>query len=142
MKKKDLALGIMTAALTIGLVACDFREGVDHQFGVRAESAFIEIDDDTMELETSDGDDIANFDMLAIDAESKPEKAFVGHMEEMLELQGKVVDGDRDALKAYLAARNAAIQSVGLEGYHSVPIFEFIEEDDEYEYESEDEWDN
>jgi len=115
--------------LMVGLVGCDFAKGVDHDFGVDAELIFIEIDDDTMEMELSDEDDLANFNLLSYEAESKREIAFISEMEKMVELQEKVIDGDSEALEEYLKARESALKAIGmgddLEGWHSAPAFEF-----------------
>jgi hypothetical protein len=128
--KKKLATAVLGMGLVIGLVGCDFADGIDHDFGLKAESIFLEIDDDTMEMERSDGDDVANFDLLTVEAETKREVAFVEALEGMLKLQSKVVEGDRDSLKEYLKARNAAIKALGLtkSGYHMAPEFQFTEE--------------
>lgn len=128
--KKKFMLGAMGLALSLGLVACDFADGVDHEFGVKAEQIFAEIDDDTMEMELSDRDDVANFDLLTVEADSEREVSFVEGMEGMLKLQDKVINGDREALKEYIKARKAAFNALGLEvdGYHTAPDFQFIEE--------------
>lgn len=132
---KKLYVGSMVALLMASLVACDFAEGVDHEFGLKGEAIFIEIDEDTMEKELSDGDDVGNFDLLTVEAKSKREVAFVNAMEGMLKLQDKVVAGEREALKEYLKARNSAIESLGMTSDqntisdHVAPQFLFTEED-------------
>jgi hypothetical protein len=129
---RTVLLGAIGLLLTICLVGCDFVKGVDHDFGVEAEAVFIEIDDDTMEMELSDTDDVGEFNLLSYEAESEREMAFINEMEKMLNLQEKVVDGDIEALKEYLTARESALEAIGLgddyEGWHSVPAFEFTKD--------------
>jgi hypothetical protein len=129
---KKLPLSLVLAGVVFGLVACDFADGVSHEFGVKAETIFEEIDDDTMTKELSDADDVGNFDLLGVEADSEREVAFVNGLEGMLKLQDKVVAGDREALKEYLKARKSALNALGLgenDEYHSVPQFQFYEEE-------------
>jgi hypothetical protein len=127
---KKWFLGIIMSMVVLSLVACGFAEGVDSQFGNKAVDIFEEIDDDTMTMELSDQDDVANFDLLGVEADHKREVGFVNGMEGMLKLQSKVVEGDREALKEYLTARKSALKSLGVsdDGY-TVPEFSFYEED-------------
>jgi hypothetical protein len=132
---KKFLFGLMVSLIALSLAACaaEYAEGVDSQFGSKAISSFEEIDDDTMEVgfkELSDADDIGNFDLLSVEADHERELAFVDHMEQMIALQGKVQDGDKEALKAYLKERKAALNALGIkdDGY-TVPQFGFYEED-------------
>jgi hypothetical protein len=132
---KKFLLGLMMSLVALSLIACEgpYAEGVDSQFGSKAVASFEEIDDDTMEVgdkELSDADDLGNFDLLSVEADHERETAFVGHMEKMIALQGKVQQGDKAALKEYLKERKAALNALGIEddGY-TVPQFGFYEED-------------
>jgi hypothetical protein len=132
---KRFLLGLMMSLVVLSLIACgqQYAEGVDSQFGSKAVASFEEIDDDTMEVgdkELSDADDLGNFDMLSVEADHDREEAFVGHMEKMIALQGKVQNGDKTALKDYLRERKAALNALGIkdDGY-TVPQFSFYEED-------------
>jgi hypothetical protein len=130
MKKKLMSI-LVALGLVVFLTGC-YADGVDTQFGDKAVSIFTEIDDDTMEAgpELSDSDDVANFDLLAVEADTEQEVKVVNGMEGMLKLQDKVKSGDRNALKEYLLARKSALNALGVsdDGF-TVPEFQFYEED-------------
>ncbi len=135
--KKFLLVGALASAFLVG---CEYAEEVDNNFGNKAVGIFKEIDDDTMTNELSDRDDIANFDLLTVEANSEPELDAVKAMDKMLKLQEQVVKGDRLALQNYLRERNNFFDAMGLEERshqieHDIPEFEFYE-DDEPEYET------
>jgi hypothetical protein len=128
-----LVLGLSVLALT----ACaEIPEGVDQKFHTKAQEVFIEVDDDTMELdwEGTDADDQANVNMVSAMADSEREIAFSKALDEMVALQPKVIDGDKDALKKYFQARQEAMRAMNfvddgsMEGF-SVPAFAFGEEE-------------
>lgn len=127
---KKLVIGFV---LMFALVGCEYAEGIESDFGMKADDIFVEIDDDTMTNELSDRDDVANFDLLTIEADSKREVAAVKSIEGMLKLQDKVVDGDREALKEYLKAREGFISAMypeeGHEYDHGIEQFQFYEEE-------------
>jgi len=133
MKKLMTTLSLMLFGVV--LVGCEFSEGIDDEFGNKAVNIFIEIDDDTMTQELSDADDVANFDLLTVEADTEREVNAVEAIEGMLKLQDKVVKGDREALKEYMRARNGFIvatlgdTSEGHRYEHDIPDFQFYEED-------------
>jgi hypothetical protein len=128
---KKLVAGIMGIGLVVGLVGCsNYSDGVDTSFGDKAVAIFAEIDDDTMTMELSDGDDIQNFDLLGVEADSEREVKFVNGLEGMVKLQDKVVSGDRSALKEYLLARKSALNALGVkDNGMTVAEFTFYEEE-------------
>src|SRR5690554_1380097 len=125
--KKKLLTGALALSIATGLVACDFAEGVDHDFGSNAFQIFTEIDEDTMEYEVSDRDDLDNLYLLNVEAESEREKEVVKGIKELTNLQANVVTGDATALHKYLDVREDVIEAAGFEGWHSVPKFQFTE---------------
>jgi hypothetical protein len=133
MKKLMTTLSLMLFGVV--LVGCEFADGVDDDFGNKAVSIFVEIDDDTMTMEMSDADDVSNFDLLTVEADTKREVNAVKALEGMLKLQDKVIKRDREALKEYMTARQAFLKAV-LDNTeqqhryeHDIPDFEFYEED-------------
>lgn len=131
--KKGL-LAILLAGVMTTMVACaEIPDGVDQKFHNRASSVFTEIDDDTMELENSDRDDIANFQLLQTTANTKREKDFVKGIEGMIKLQQKVITQDGNALAEYMQARDLAMDAMNLSdegGMDSFQVnpFEFTED--------------
>lgn len=130
-------MGLVLAGAVFTLTACaEVPEGVDQDFHTHAMEVFVEVDDDTMELdlEGTDADDQANVNMVVATAMSDREMDFAEALENMVALQPKVVDGDKDALKNYLAERTKAMRALNLsdrgEGdKFSVPAFQFGEEE-------------
>lgn len=131
--KKGL-LAILLAGVMTTMVACaEIPDGVDQKFHNRASSVFTEIDDDTMELENSDRDDVANFQLLQTTANTKREKDFVKGIEGMIKLQQKVITQDGNALAEYMQARDLAMDAMNLSdegGMDSFQVnpFEFTED--------------
>jgi hypothetical protein len=141
MKKLVGLFLLVTAVLT--LTACaKIPEGVDQKFHNKATSIFTELDDDTMEMELSDGDDLANYQLIAATATSEREVAFAESLGAMLKLQDKVIGNvaagiapDGKSLQEYMKARHAAMEAmnfgdVGDMDDFEVPTFEFTEETD------------
>jgi hypothetical protein len=130
--KKFINMFVVFGLAMVILAGCGYADGVDKQFGDKAVAIFTEIDDDTMEQgpELSDGDDVANFDLLGVEADTEQEVKVVNGIEGMLKLQDKVKAGDRAALKEYMLARKSAINALGIkdDGY-IVPQFAFYEEE-------------
>ncbi|MFX3623211.1 MAG: hypothetical protein ACE3JP_03970 [Ectobacillus sp.] len=125
---KKLVAGILGVSLV--LAGCGYADGVDTQFGDKAVSIFAEIDDDTMALELSDRNDISNFELLGVEADTKQEVKFMNGLEGMVKLQDKVVNGDREALKEYMFARKSALNALGVKDNGAVvPQFSFYEEE-------------
>ncbi|MDS7057091.1 hypothetical protein NXG04_07315 [Klebsiella pneumoniae] len=113
--KKGL-LSLMLVGVMTTMVACaEVPQGVDQKFHDRAYAIFQEIDEDTMELENSDRDDVANFQLLQTTANTKREQDFVKGMEGMLKLQEKVINQDGNALAEYMRARDLAMDSMNLD---------------------------
>lgn len=135
MKKMLMAMVVGLAMLT--LTACaEIPEGVDQNFHTKAHEIFMEVDDDTMELdwEGTDRDDQANINMVVATAMSERELAFAVALENMVALQSKVVNGDKEALKQYLIERTKAMRAMNLGDNNSteqfsVPAFQFGEEE-------------
>jgi len=131
--KKGL-LALLLAGVMTTMVACaEIPDGVDQKFHNRASAVFTEIDDDTMELENSDRDDVANFQLLQTTANTKREKDFVKGIEGMIKLQEKVINQDGNALAEYMKARDLAMDSMNLSdegGMDSFQVnpFEFTED--------------
>lgn len=113
--KKGL-LALLLAGVMTTMVACaEVPQGVDDKFHTKAYEMFAEIDDDTMEMELSDRDDIANFQILQATANNDLERAFVKGMEDMIKLQERVVKQDGTALTEYMKARELAMESMNLD---------------------------
>jgi hypothetical protein len=129
-----LVLGLSVLALT----ACaEVPEGVDQNFHTQAMEIFIEIDDDTMEMdyEGADADDIAKVNTISALANNERETQFSESLDKMVELQPAVIKGDRDALKEYLMARENAMYLMNFGDTNNseqfyVPAFKFGEEQD------------
>lgn len=131
---KKLLLAGVAGLVIVALAGCKFADGVDREFGDKAVAIFVEIDDDTMAGELSDKDDIANFDLLTVEASTEREVNAVQAVEGIVKLQDKVINGDREALKEYLKARQGFLNALGIasedeRSYHGVPDFAFYEEE-------------
>ncbi|UGO51033.1 hypothetical protein PQE70_gp180 [Bacillus phage vB_BanS_Nate] len=126
--KKGL-LGLVLAGVMVTMVGCaEIPQGVDQKFHDKAFTMFKEIDEDTMELELSDRDDVANFQVLQATANNDLEKAFVKGMDDMLKLQERVVNQDGNALAEYMKARELAMESMNLDDdgdSESFPVDQF-----------------
>lgn len=126
MKKMILGLGLGIAVL--GLTACaEIPDNVDERFHAKAWQIFMEIDDDTMEMEYSDIDDVSNIELLGVSAESKREKDFILHLTEMAKQQVKIVEEDKTALKKYMTAREKAMKTMNLGDNNETDEFEVYE---------------
>ena len=136
-------LGLFILFITLTLTACaGIPDGVDQKFHDKAFDIFVEVDDDTMEMEKSDGDDVANYQLISTMANSQRELAFIESFGAMLKLQDKVIGNvaagvapDSAALAEYMKAREAAMEAmnfgdVGDLDDFEVPPFEFTEEVD------------
>jgi hypothetical protein len=129
-----LVLGVSVLALT----ACaELPDGVDQNFHNQAFEIFVEIDDDTMEMdwEGADADDIAKVNTINAIASNEREIQFSESLDKMVELQSAVIDGDRDALREYLKARENAMYlmnfgETGSMDEFTVPTFQFGQEMD------------
>lgn len=122
--KKGL-LGIMLAGVMMTMVACaEIPDGVDEKFHNRASTIFVEVDEDTMELENSDRDDVANFQLLQSTANTKREQDFVKGIEGMLKLQEKVINQDGNALAEYLKARDLAMDAMNMDDEGDMDSFQ------------------
>jgi hypothetical protein len=134
---KKLLMAMLMAVTVLTLTACaEIPDGVNQEFHSHAMEIFIEVDDDTMELdwEGTDADDQANVNMVVATAMSEREMDFANALENMVALQPKVVDGDKEALKQYLAERTKAMRALNLGDRgetekFSVPSFQFGEEE-------------
>jgi hypothetical protein len=134
---KKLLMGLVLAGAVFTLTACaEIPDGVDPSFHSQAMEIFVEVDDDTMELdwEGTDADDQANVNMVVATAMSEREMDFANALENMVALQPKVVDGDQNALRDYLAERTKAMRALNLGDNgemekFSVPAFQFGEEE-------------
>ncbi|AZU98893.1 hypothetical protein pW2_55 [Bacillus phage pW2] len=126
--KKGL-LAILLAGVMTTMVACaEVPQGVDEKFHSKAYEMFMEIDEDTMEMELSDRDDVANFQVLQATANNDLERAFVKGMEDMLKLQERVVTQDGSAMTEYMKARELAMESMNFDddgGGDSFPVDQF-----------------
>jgi hypothetical protein len=133
--KKFINMFVVFGLAMVLLAGCGYADGIDKQFGDKAVNIFAEIDDDTMEssgpvVELSDADDVANFDLLGVEADTKQEVKVVNGIEGMLKLQDKVKQGDRAALKEYLLARKSALNALGVDDNGmTVSQFAFYEEE-------------
>jgi hypothetical protein len=134
---KKLMLAMLLGVVLVSLTACaELPDGVDQQFHTKAVEVFIEVDDDTMELdwEGTDADDQANVDLVSANADSEREIAFSEALDKMVELQAKVIDGDKEAVREYLKERATAMDALylGDDGNmeeFQVPAFNFGEEE-------------
>jgi hypothetical protein len=134
---KKLLMAMLMAVTVMALTACaEIPEDVDPDFHTQAMEIFIEVDDDTMELdwEGTDADDQANVNMVVATAMSEREVDFANALENMVALQPKVVDGEKEALKQYLAERTKAMRALNLGDRNetekfNVPSFQFGEEE-------------
>lgn len=98
------------------MVACaEVPQGVDEKFHSKAYEMFMEIDEDTMEMELSDRDDVANFQVLQATANNDLEKTFAKGMEDMLKLQERVINQDGNAMNEYMKARELAMESMNFD---------------------------
>lgn len=130
--KKTLLTTFLAGSLALAACSADLPEGVDQEFYSKAMDAFEEIHDDTMTLELSDEDDVANFQLLKAMADSKREIDFAHAMEATLKLQPKAIEHDGEALAEYLEARQSAMRAMEFEdtgALSSVSPFQFYEED-------------
>ncbi len=133
--KKSLT-AVFSGLALLALTACaEVPSGVDEQFHTDAYTLFIEVDEDTMEMELSDQQDHSNISLLGAKADSKIEQEFVRNLKVMADLQDEVLAGKGGALNIYLETRNVAMNTMNLDDAgqtdtFSVPKFEFIEEDD------------
>jgi hypothetical protein len=125
--KKFVSLFTVVFATLLVLAGCGIPEGMNKEFYNKADSIFAEVDDDTMELENSDADDIANVNLVIGMAQTKREKVAAEALEAIVKLQDKVIHGDQKALQEYMKARNAFGKAMG---YKQMPTFEFTEETD------------
>lgn len=117
MKKIVLALTLFASVL--GLAACaELPNGVDQDFHYNAMAVFQEIDDDTMEMEMSDKDDLAQLSVLATQADSPVEKLYVESLTKMTELQSSILfESDKKALEQYMEYRDTVIEALNLEDF-------------------------
>jgi hypothetical protein len=131
--KKLLSI-LLPLTLVVALTGCGVPDGVSEEFHNRATSAFVEIDDDTMEMELSDVDDVKNFQLLIAQADTARETDFAESLEAMLKLQPKVVDQaefDGESVAEYMNARKSAMKAMDLSetgGVNTVPVFNFTED--------------
>lgn len=126
-KKELISLFTVIFVIVFALAGCGVPEGMSEEFYNKADSIFAEVDDDTMELENSDADDIANVNLVIGMAQTKREKVAAEALEAIVKLQDKVIHGDQKALQEYMKARNAFGKAMG---YEQMPEFEFTEETD------------
>lgn len=113
--KKGL-LSLMLVGVMTTMVACaEVPQGVDEKFHSKAYEMFMEIDEDTMEMELSDRDDVANFQVLQATANNDLEKTFAKGMEDMLKLQERVINQDGNAMNEYMKARELAMESMNFD---------------------------
>lgn len=132
---KKLGIGLVAAFALVALTGCKFADNVDKEFGNKAVAIFNEIDDDTMAMELSDQDDVANFELLTVEADTQREVNAIEALEAMVKLQDKVIQRDRESLKEYMKARQAFLiatlddTSEGHRYEHDIPDFQFYEED-------------
>lgn len=117
-------LVILMSVFVLGLAACA-PDGMGDKFYSKAVKIVNEIDDDTMEMEISDGDDLSNVKLLKNKARTQKEKKFMNYLEQMVQKQQAAINGDDDALNKYLDAREEAYEVLE----HGVADFEFTEED-------------
>jgi hypothetical protein len=123
---KKLMMMCATILMTISLLAgCEVPEGMSEEFYYDACALFHEIDEDTMEMESSDQDDLANLDLLDARAITDREQAFIREMIKLTELQKRVIQRDKSALKEYIKTRHHIGQILEI----SPMKFEFTEED-------------
>lgn len=131
---KKTLLSVLLASAVLTMVGCaEIPEGVDAKFFESGYNTFVEIDDDTMELENSDRDDLANIQLIQVNANTKREADFLNGLEGMAKLQEKVINHDVDALSEYMKARKLAMDALNLgdEGdsdKFSVNPFQFTED--------------
>lgn len=132
---KKITIMLVSLLSLMLLTACaEIPEGVSQQFHNKAYEVFVELDDDTMELELADRDDLANIQLMASMATSDVEKQFADSLTAMLDLTDEVVAGDVESLKEYLTLRTQAMNLMNMSDNGSletfnVSAFEFAEED-------------
>jgi len=120
-------LASMLGMVGIVLAGCqELPKGISQEFHTDAKYAFVEIDDDTMEMELSDMDDLANVSLLEVQAETKAEEQVVKYINEVAKLNGELYKAKNDptVLKEYLTARQMVIKSLDI----TTSKFSFTEE--------------
>lgn len=100
-----MSLAVLMISLVVLLTACGIPDGINKNFYYNAKAVFDEIDDDTMEMELSDKDDILNFELLDGVAVSDKEQKVAASIKIIVELQPKMIKGDKSTFKKYFQAR-------------------------------------
>ncbi|UGO50763.1 hypothetical protein PQE68_gp172 [Bacillus phage vB_BanS_Sophrita] len=113
--KKGLLVLLLAGVMTTMVACAEVPQGVDEKFHSKSYEMFMEIDEDTMEMELSDRDDVANFQVLQATANNDLERAFVKGMEDMLKLQERVINQDGNAMTEYMKARELAMESMNFD---------------------------
>jgi predicted small lipoprotein YifL len=105
--KKLLAVLMVLSVFTLAACGNKAPEGMDQEFYEVAKAAFIEIDDDTLELEAPDADDIANYQAVVPTAVSDIEKQVVENLKVLVTYNPDVIKegATQDDWEPYIKAR-------------------------------------
>jgi hypothetical protein len=122
--KKLLTL-MFGALLVVGLTGCSYPDGVDADFYHAANEIFDEIDEDTMEMETSDTDDLRNLKLVLRKASTDREQEIAEALTEIAGAQRGVLNDNDADFEKYMDAREDFSELMET----PVTEFQFTEED-------------
>lgn len=127
--KKLLSTFLLASIVSVMLVGCGIPEGFSQDFWTDARTIFLEIDDDTQELENPDNDDVANLELLEVKVSTDKDEEVYDLLKNLNELNKKMLGDttkyskdfsvDKEYLKKYLEVRNKLEYKMGLD------IFDF-----------------